>query len=111
MCSYFEWFDDAIKSIAPQYNGGCKACVGDHKFSDCPWSQTRCINPKCNSTKVGILNISQTSWNYGIGYLKCLECEDFQWVSDAIFMKKQKQLDNIEDQICAQLKIKCTIRR
>ncbi|XP_026460992.1 pentatricopeptide repeat-containing protein At1g64100-like [Papaver somniferum] len=64
MCSYFEWFDDAIKSIAPQYNGGCKSCVGDHKFSDCPWSQTRCINPKCNLRKVRILNIAQTSWNY-----------------------------------------------
>lgn len=117
MCSYFEWFDgatDAVKSMAPQYKGGCDACAGDHRFADCPWSQTPCINPKCHSTKVRMLNIAQTSWNYGIGYLKCQKCEDFQWVSDAIFVEKQKQLCNSEDRICAQfkdkVKIKCRIR-
>ncbi|RZC62339.1 hypothetical protein C5167_024088 [Papaver somniferum] len=37
--------------MAPQYKGGCDACAGDHRFADCPWSQTPCINPKCHSTK------------------------------------------------------------
>lgn len=52
MCSYFKWFDDAIKSTAPRYKGGCDAYVGDHKFADCPWSQTPCIHKFLSSLPI-----------------------------------------------------------
>ncbi|RZC73272.1 hypothetical protein C5167_048751 [Papaver somniferum] len=64
------WFYSRCKFIpynAPQYKGGCYVCMGDHDFDECPWSQTLCINPKCNSTMMGELKIAgkmKAIWAY-----------------------------------------------
>lgn len=89
ICSYFEWFSDATtpgKAMQIQLPSplSCFAC-GDksHGKSNCPWANQPYKKKKCKGTVT--LYICNNEHNGGIAYLKCTNCLEFQWLSDAVF--------------------------
>ncbi|OVA03656.1 hypothetical protein BVC80_1787g184 [Macleaya cordata] len=101
-CDAFQWFDDAIGLVGPSSiqpnEGGCFGC-GDlkHWIKECPWRETSCSVPTCKGKR--LLSLSGTTHNYGIPYLKCSDCQKFQWMADVLFASRTKELE-VVDGLC-----------
>ncbi|OVA10363.1 hypothetical protein BVC80_1493g4 [Macleaya cordata] len=95
-CNRFQWFEEAFNGVSSSstqhpYGDGCFGCgATDHWIKACPWRDTQCTEPNCKGMRK--LKISGTEHNYGISYLKCLECDTCEWLSDVLVASKAKEL-------------------
>ncbi|KAF6158075.1 hypothetical protein GIB67_014869 [Kingdonia uniflora] len=124
-CNSFQWLSDAVDKdkevVGSSSNTGCYGCGGfGHWVKDCQWKARSCDVQGCGG--VMKLLISKEKMSYGEKFLKCLTCNNFQWLKDAqIEAQKKTDVRNINislqmtmemglDAFCNEFKGKTTMK-
>lgn len=88
----WKWLDEELKLALEPKNiaqNQCYRCneIG-HWMKECPWIGLKCR--VCSSNRV--LKTSGKSTSKGDKYLKCYNCQDFQWLKDAQNAKRKEDI-------------------
>ncbi|KAF5200857.1 hypothetical protein FRX31_009556 [Thalictrum thalictroides] len=82
----WQWLDEAIAEAESTIKSPSKACYGcgveGHWLKNCPWKGLSCRIENCRGKRH--LKTSEKLKSSGWKFLKCYDCNDFQWLKHAI---------------------------